>query len=115
MAKLRPEQLDQALKKGLESIYILSGDEPLLIQEAADSIRAQARAQGFSEPELFHVDNQFDWGQLLSAAYALSLIAKKKILELRMPSGKPGDKRAKILQEYVESPSPDNLLLIITN
>ncbi|MGN0920403.1 MAG: DNA polymerase III subunit delta [Cellvibrio sp.] len=115
MAKLRPEQLDQALKKGLDSIYILSGDEPLLIQEAADSIRAQARKQGFSERELFHVDNQFDWGQLLSAANALSLFAEKKILELRMPSGKPGDKGAKILQDYVESPSPDNLLLIITN
>lgn len=115
MAKLRPEQLDQALNKGLDLIYIISGDEPLLSQEAGDSIRSAARKQGFNERETFHVDNHFDWGQLLNSANALSLFAEKKIIELRMPSGKPGDKGAKILQDYIAAPSPDNLLLIITN
>ncbi len=92
----------------------MSGDEPLLIQEVCDAIRAAARKQGFGERELYHADNSFDWGQLLSAANSLSLFAEKKIIELRMPSGKPGDKGGKVLQEYAHSPSPDNLLLVVT-
>ena len=115
MAKLRPEQLHAALGKQLAPIYLVSGDEPLLIQEACDSIRAAARKQGFGERELYHADANFEWGQLLSAANSLSLFAEKKIIELRMPSGKPGDKGGKILQEYAQSPAPDNLLLIVTD
>src|SRR5690606_34729471 len=114
MPKLRPEQLGAALAKQLAPIYLVSGDEPLLIQESCDQIRAAARKNGFSERELYHVETSFDWNQLLSAANSLSLFAEKKIIELRMPSGKPGDKGGKILQEYAESPAPDNLLLIIT-
>lgn len=114
MPKLRPEQLGSSLNKELAPIYLVSGDEPLLIQEVSDTIRAAARKQGFSERELYHADTGFDWGQLLSAANSLSLFAEKKIIELRMPGGKPGDKGAKILQEYVQSPSADNILLIIT-
>lgn len=114
MPKLRPEQLTASLSKELAPVYLVSGDEPLLIQETSDSIRAAARKQGFSERELYHVDTSFDWGQLLSAANSLSLFAEKKIIELRMPTGKPGDKGAKILQEYAQSQSPDNILLIVT-
>lgn len=114
MPKLRAEQLAASLAKQLAPIYLVSGEEPLLIQECCDQIRGAARRQGFSERELYHADAGFDWGQLLSAANSLSLFAEKKIIELRMPSGKPGDKGGKILQEYAESPAPDNLLLIIT-
>lgn len=114
MPKLRPEQLTTALAKQLASVYLVSGDEPLLIQESCDQIRAAARQKGFSERELYHVDTHFDWGQLLAAANSLSLFAEKKMIEVRMPSGKPGEKGGKILQEYIQSPSPDNLLLIIT-
>jgi DNA polymerase-3 subunit delta len=114
MPKLRPEQLGAALAKQLAPIYLVSGDEPLLIQESCDQIRAAARKNGFSERELYHVETSFDWNQLLSAANSLSLFAEKKILEVRMPSGKPGDKGGKVLQEYAQSPAPDNLLLIIT-
>lgn len=114
MPKLRAEQLGAALSKALAPIYLVSGDEPLLIQETCDHIRAAARKQGFSERELYHVDANFDWGQVLTAANSMSLFAEKKIIELRLPSGKPGDKGGKILQEYAQSPAPDNILLIIT-
>lgn len=115
MAKLRPEQLGSALSKHLAPIYLVSGDEPLLIQEACDSIRRAARTAGFSERELYHCDTGFDWGQVLTAANSMSLFAEKKIIELRMPTGKPGDKGGKMLLEYAQSPAPDNLLLIITD
>ena len=75
MAKLRPEQLSQALSKQLAPIYLVSGDEPLLIQEACDAIRQAARNTGFSERELYHVDNNFEWGQLLAAAKCGFMIA----------------------------------------
>lgn len=114
MAKLRPEQLSAALNKQLAPIYLVSGDEPLLAQEACDAIRAAARKQGFNERELYHAEASFDWGQLLASANSLSLFADKKIIELRIPSGKPGDKGGKILLEYAESPAADNLLLIVT-
>lgn len=114
MPKLRAEQLASALSKSLASIYLVSGDEPLLIQEACDQIRTAARQQGFSERELFHCDAQSDWGNILSAANSLSLFAEKKIIEVRLPSGKPGDKGGKVLQDYAQSPAPDNILLIIT-
>jgi len=114
MAKLRPEQLGEQLQKGLAPIYLVSGDEPLLVQEACDQIRAAARAGGYAERELYHADASFDWGQLLSASNSLSLFSDKKILEVRLPSGKPGDKGSKALQEIAQSPSPDNLLLVVT-
>lgn len=114
MAKLRPEQLGAALSKSLAPIYLVSGDEPLLIQEACDAIRRAARQSGFSERELYHCDTGFDWGQVLTAANSLSLFAEQKIIELRIANGKPGDKGGKVLQEYAASPAPDNLLLIVT-
>ena len=112
--KLRAEQLQQHLDGGLAPVYFLCGDEPLLIQEAADAIRAAARANGFGDRELFHANASFDWQQLLSEASALSLFADRKILEVRIDPGKPGDQGSKALVEYCESPSPDNLLLVIT-
>jgi DNA polymerase III subunit delta len=110
MAKINPEQLPRALERLLPA-YWLSGDEPLLLQEAADAIRAAARRQGFSERELFHVENHFDWGQVLQSANSMSLFAERKILEVRL-SGKLSDTGAKALLEYCQRPSPDNLLLI---
>lgn len=114
MSKLRPEQLGQALSKNIAPIYCVSGEELLLVQEACDAIRQAARKAGFSERELYHCDASFDWGQVLTAANSLSLFAEKKIIELRLPTGKPGDKGGKVLQEYAQSPAPDNLLLIVT-
>jgi DNA polymerase-3 subunit delta len=112
--RLRPEQLAQHLQGALSPCYLICGDEPLLAQEAADAVRAAARANGFGERELFHADAGFDWQRVLSEASALSLFADRKLLEVRIASGKPGDKGSAAIQEYCAGPRPDTLLLIIT-
>ncbi|MFT5691825.1 MAG: DNA polymerase-3 subunit delta [Oceanicoccus sp.] len=112
--RLRPDQLAQNLKKGLLSIYIVSGDEPLLIQECSDEIRLHCRKQGFSR-EVLHVDTSFDWNELHNCSNAMSLFAERKLIELRMPSGKPGKVGSEAISEYINNASPDNVLLVISN
>jgi DNA polymerase-3 subunit delta len=112
--QLKPEQLAQHLKKNLAPIYFIYGDELLLVQEAADAIRAAARAQGYTEREVFSVDREFSWQQLTEASNNLSLFAERRILEVRMPTGKPGDAGGKALREYASRPAEDTLLLIIS-
>ena len=94
-------------------VYVISGDEPLLAQESTDAVRLAARNQGFSGREVFHGEGKFDWGQLHNEANALSLFAEKKIIEVRISNGKPGDKGSKAICELCANPSPDNLLLVI--
>lgn len=110
--RLRPEQLAAHAAKPLLPIYLVSGDEPLQLNEAVDALRGAARAQGYSEREVLQVEAGFDWGTLAAAGSNLSLFAERKIIELRLPSGKPGDAGAKALTAYAAEPSPDNLLLI---
>ena len=105
--KIKPEQLASHLQKQLLPVYVVSGDEPLLAQEATDSLRTAARAAGFTERELFHVEGNYDWNQLLSEANSLSLFADKKILEVRIANGKPGDKGSKALCEICANLNPD--------
>ena len=96
-------QLAAHLNKGLKSLYTLHGDEPLLIQEALDAIRAAARAQGFSERTSHTVSGaHFDWSEVLAACGSLSLFADKQIVELRIPSGKPGKEGSLALQQLVD-------------
>ena len=111
--KIRPEQLQSHLSKQLLPVYVISGDEPLLAQESTDAVRLAARNQGFSGREVFHGEGKFDWGQLHNEANALSLFAEKKIIEVRISNGKPGDKGSKAICELCANPSPDNLLLVI--
>jgi DNA polymerase-3 subunit delta len=111
--QLRPEQLDAHLKKTLAPVYFLTGDDPLLMTEAADALRAAARARGFADREVLSVESGFDWDQLLAAAGNLSLFAEQRILELRLPTGKPGDAGAKALRAYVERPPEDTVLIIL--
>ncbi|TFF39032.1 DNA polymerase III subunit delta [Pseudomonas sp. RIT623] len=110
--KLAPAQLNKHLQGTLAPVYIVSGDDPLLCQEAADAIRAAARQQGYDERQVFSADANFDWGNLLLAGASLSLFAQRRLLELRLPSGKPGDKGAAALIEYCAKPAEDTLLLI---
>ena len=112
--KIRQDQLAANLKRQIAPIYIISGDEPLQVSECADQIRKKAREQGFTERTIYHVDNSFDWREFLEAANSLSLFAEKKIIELRIPNSKPRDTGKKALADYLKSPSPDNLLLLIT-
>lgn len=111
--KIRPEQLQSHLSKELLAVYVISGDEPLLAQESADAVRLAARNKGFSGREVFHGEGKFDWGQLHNEANALSLFTEKKIIEVRISNGKPGDKGSKAICELCANPNPDNLLLVI--
>ncbi|MAR93320.1 MAG: DNA polymerase III subunit delta [Pseudomonadota bacterium] len=112
--KLRSNQLKEHFAKGkVLPVYVLSGDEPLLLQEAADLIRSACRDQGFNERELFNVEPGFDWSELLTAGNTLSLFGDRKILEVRHPKPKFDDTARKALQTYCQDPSPDNVLLLI--
>ncbi len=95
-------QLGAHLQKGLRSLYTLHGDEPLLMQEAADAIRAAARAQGYTERTVHTVQGaHFDWSEVLAAGGSLSLFADKQIVEVRIPSGKPGKDGSVAIQQLV--------------
>ena len=97
-------QLQAHLGKGLRALYTLHGDEPLQQQEAADAIRAAARAAGYSERSSHTVAGaHFDWSAVLAAGGSLSLFADKQILEIRIPSGKPGKDGSQALQQIAES------------
>ncbi len=96
-------QLGAHLQKGLRSLYTLHGDEPLLLQEAADAIRAAARAQGYTERTVHTVQGaHFDWSEVLAAGGSLSLFADRQIVEVRIPSGKPGKDGSAAIQQLVE-------------
>lgn len=110
--RLRSDQLTAHAARPLLPIYLVSGDEPLQLNEAVDALRAAARKQGFTEREVLEVETGFDWSALAAAGSSLSLFAERKLIELRLPSGKPGDAGAKALSAYAAAPSPDNLLLI---
>lgn len=112
--QIKPEQLSAQLKKGLAPLYFVSGDEPLLLQEACDVIRVAARQVGCTEREVHHVETGFDWQGFLQSGDAMSLFADRKLIELRLPTGKPGDAGSKALQAYAERPSEDNVLLIVS-
>ncbi len=111
--KLKTEQLGGHLKKQLASIYIVSGDEPLLVQEACDLIRRACKHYGIEERELMHAEAGFDWNELLDQTNAMSLFASRRLIEVRIPNGKPSDK-GKALLEVTQNPNPDNVMLIVT-
>ena len=110
--QLKGEQLAAHLERELRPLYILYGDEPLLVLEAADAIRATARRQGYSEREVLTALPGFDWGQLLASGGNLSLFGDKKLIDLRIPSGKPGKEGSAALQQWCGNLSPDAMLLI---
>ena len=112
--KLPFARLDAQLAKSLAPVYLLAGDEPLQKMEAADAIRAAAQKQGFSERQVIDVEAGFDWSQLEGEAAAMSLFAERKIIDLRLPSGKPGRDGSRAIVNYLAHPPEDNLLLIQT-
>ena len=112
---LKADQLSVHLAKGMRPLYTVYGDEPLLAQEAGDAIRAAARAAGYAERKVFTVGNaaHFDWSALLGAAQAMSLFAERQLIELRIPSGKPGKEGSEALQRYCEALGSDDVLTLI--
>ena len=101
---LRAEQIPAQLQRhGLMALYVLTGDEPLQAQEAADAIRAAARAAGFSERQVFSVGGaHYDWSSVLGAAQSMGLFAQQQLIEIRIPSGKPGKEGSVAFQHYVQ-------------
>ncbi len=95
-------------------VYLVSGDEPLLAGEAADAVRARARAAGFTEREVHVLDRGSDWEAVRAAAGTLSLFASRRIIELKLPGGKPGVAGGRVLASVIQSIGDDVLLLIVT-
>ena len=112
--QLRVEQLAAALARDLKPVYTIHGDEPLLAQEAADAIRAAARAQGYTEREVFTVSGaHFDWSAVLGAAQAMNLFAARQLIEIRIPGGKPGKEGSAALQRHCER-LPSDVVTLVT-
>jgi len=110
--QLRAEELERHLTRRLAPLYVIHGDEPLQSVEAADAIRAQARAQGYTEREVLTVERSFDWSLLAASGANLSLFSSKKLIELRIPGGKPGTEGAAAIVEYCAEPVPDVLTIV---
>lgn len=106
------EQLPHKLKRELAGLYIVFGDELLLSIEAADRIRGAALAAGFNERLILIADSGFDWAELRHARQSLSLFATKRIIDLRIPSGKPGKSGADALLDYCENLTEDTITLV---
>jgi DNA polymerase-3 subunit delta len=111
--KIRANQLSSHLKNSLAPCYLVTGDEHLLVAEALDAVRDAARAKGFGNRELHVATTGFDWGQLAASTGNLSLFAEQRIVELRLPTGKPGRTGGQAIEDLVAQAGPD-LLFIVT-
>lgn len=111
--QISARDLDRQLKGEMRPLYWVSGDDPLLSQEACDSIRAALRAKGFSEREVFNVETSFDWTQFLQLAGSLSLFAERRIIELRFKNAKPDEEGKKALERFLADPGDDTVVLIV--
>ena len=112
--QLKLPELSNHLGRTLAPVYLISGDEPLLVQEACDDLMQAAREKGFSERTLMHVERGFHWEELYASAGSLSLFAERKLLDVRLPANRFDKAASQALREYLNEPSPDNLLLLRT-
>jgi DNA polymerase-3 subunit delta len=112
--QIKPDQLAAKLKQNSLPMVWISSDEPLLVQEACDTVRQFAREQGFTEREVLDAGANFKWEQLLSSSASLSLFAERKLIDLRITNGKLDEDARDTLAAYLENPNPDNLLLLTT-
>jgi DNA polymerase III subunit delta len=112
--RVSADQLPATLARSVAGFYLVSGDEPLLVGEAADTILAAARAAGYADRKVFFIERGFSWDELRNESQSLSLFAERRLFELRMPSGKP-DKGAQQLADMVAQPPPDVVCLIVTD
>lgn len=110
--RIDSEDLPRHLSKGLGSLYVVHGEALLLAIEAADAIRTAAREAGYSEREVIIAEQHFKWTELRNSAQSMSLFSSRKVIDLRIPSGKPGVEGAQALQAHCESLDSDTLTLI---
>jgi DNA polymerase-3 subunit delta len=113
--RLVPETLARALEGPPGPSWLIAGDEPLLVGEAADAVRARARAAGYTGREVVFAERGYDWDELLGNLRAMSLFAERRVIEVRMSSPKPGTEGSKALVAAVSDPSPDVVLMVITD
>lgn len=114
--RVYPEKLQADLDKRIAPLYVVSGDEPLLVQEATDQIRAHLRANGFTERDVFHAEGaNFDWDPVLFSVGSMSLFGDRKLIDVRLPTGKPGDKGGKALTALSGQLSGDTVMLLTTS
>src|SRR5262249_13620243 len=110
--ELRPAQLGAHLAKGLQPLYVVHGDETLLVLETADRIRAAARAAGFDQREMFVADAGFKWDAFAAAQRNLGLFGERRLIDLAIPSGRPGVEGARVLEDYAARVGDDTVTLI---
>ena len=110
--QIRPEQLQRSLAKQLAPVYLIAGAEPLLVQESRDLVLGAARQHGYLERVVYEAGKNFDWAMLQSAGMEQSLFSIRKTIDLRLPSGKPGQSGGKALADWVKTSHPDVLLLV---
>lgn len=111
--ELKPEQIVARVDEPLLPAYLVAGPEMLRVLEAADAVRAQARTQGIGEREVFDADGRdFDWDELDASFNAPSLFSARRLVEVRLPSGKPGKEGAEVISRFCANPPPDVILLI---
>jgi len=112
--ELRPDRLAaQLAAEPLRPAYLVAGPETLVVLEAADAVRAAARAQGVSEREVFDAEGRdFDWDVVEAAFNAPGLFASRRLVEVRMPTGKPGKDGAEVISGFCANPAPDVTLLL---
>jgi len=113
--KLNSDQLAAQLKRELPGICLVAGDEPLLVGEACDQLRAAARGKGFTERQVFFVERGFDWNELRAATQAMSLFAEQRILEVRLDGASPGNEGSQVLCDIAAQAAQDILLMIVSN
>ncbi|MCB5190366.1 DNA polymerase III subunit delta [Methylobacillus arboreus] len=111
--RLKPQELERHLAQGLAPLYVLIGDEPLAQRESLDAIRAAARAAGYDERTRLTVERNFNWQQVAAFGQSISLFASRRILEIAIPSGKPGVDGGKALIALAEQPVADTVTIVI--
>lgn len=111
---IRPDQLERHLAGRLAPVYLIGGEEPLFVREAQDAVRAAARQAGCDERVLLDVETGFDWTRLAEAGASRSLFGERTLIELRMPTGKPGTVGSRAIVDYCQSPGEDAILMINT-
>ena len=110
--KLRADQLEAALQRPLSPIWLISGDEPLLTDEAAAQVRTAARVQGYLERQSWQAETDFNWREWLASFDSLSLFSSRRLVEMRLPTGKPGIEGGKTLESWAANPPADTVLLL---
>ncbi len=112
--RLRADQLTGHIQQGLAPVYLIYGDEQMLVEESSDLLRQAARQLGADERQVWHVEGRFDWSQIQWQEQTMSLFASQRLLEIRLPSGSPGKEGGEAFRQFCLNPPPDTTLLIIS-